>query len=195
MKHQSAASRTVAFEEYFLGEETSDVRHEWHDGVVYAMSRGTPRHGRLVGQVGRLLGNALGSTCVLYSSDMPIWVDAARLCTYADASFVCGPLQTMMAKTKQGAAMGEAITNPSIIIEVLSPATERYDRDGKFAAYRHLPSFEEYVLVAQDESRVEVFRRPTEPDASWLSESADIGGEVTIHGVTLSVRSIYGYGA
>lgn len=192
MKHQTAASRTVAFEDYFLGEETSDVRHEWHDGVVYAMSRGTPRHGRLVGQVGRLLGNALASTCVLYTSDTPVWIDAARLCTYADASFVCGPLQTMIATNKNGQAIGEAITNPSIIVEVLSPATERYDRDGKFTAYRLLPSFEEYVLVAQDEPRIEVFRRPVDPESPWLSESAGTGGEVVVHGIPLAVDAIYG---
>lgn len=192
MKHQSAACRTVAFEDYFLGEETSEVRHEWHDGVVYAMSRGTPRHGRLVGQLGRLLGNALAPACVLYTSDTPIWIEAAGLCTYADASFVCGPLQTMTARNKLGQAIGEAIVNPSIIVEVLSPATERYDRDGKFAAYRHLPSFEEYVLVSQDEPRIEVFRRPIDPESPWVSESAGPGGEVIVHGVVLSVEAIYG---
>lgn len=84
MKHQSAACRTVSFEDYFLEEEASDVRHEWHDGVVYAMSRGTPRRGRLIGQVGRLLGNVLDPLCALYTSDTPIWIDAASLCTYAD---------------------------------------------------------------------------------------------------------------
>jgi len=192
MKHQSAASRTVPFEDYFLGEETSEVRHEWHDGVVYAMSRGTPRHGRLVGQMGRMLANALEPACVLYTSDTPIWIEAARLCTYADASFVCGPLQTMIAQNKNGQAIGEAIVNPVVIVEVLSPATERYDRDGKFAAYRLLPTFREYVLVAQDEARIEVFRRPQDDDASWLSESASAGGEVVVHGVTIMVDAIYG---
>ena len=192
MKHQSAASRTVSFEDYFLGEEVSEVRHEWHGGVVYAMSRGTPRHGRLVGQIGRLLANALEPNCVLYTSDIPIWIEAARLCTYADASFACGPLQTMTAQSKSGKAIGEAIVNPSIIIEVLSPATERYDRDGKFAAYRLLSSFDEHVLVAQDEARIEVFRRPLDADAPWSSESAGPGGQVVVHGVTVAVDALYG---
>jgi Uma2 family endonuclease len=192
MKHQAAASQTVPFEDYFLGEETSDVRHEWHDGVVYAMSRGTPRHGRLVGQIGRMLGNVLEPGCALYTADTPIWVDAARLCTYADASFVCGPLQTMTAKNKSGQPIGEAIINPSIIIEVLSPGTERYDRDGKFAAYRLLPSFEEYVLVAQDEPRIEVFRRPADIESPWLSQRAGMGAEILIHGARLAVDAIYG---
>lgn len=193
VKHQSAASRTVPFEDYFLGEETNDIRHEWHDGVVYAMSRGSPRHGRLVGQLGRLLGNALEPRCVLYTADTPIWIDAASLCTYADASFVCGPLRTMVARNKQGQSLGEAITNPTIIVEVLSPATERYDRDGKFAAYRCLPSFDEYVLVLQDEPRIEVFRRPVDPESPWISESVGSGGggEVVIHGAVLSVAAIY----
>lgn len=191
MRHQSAASRTVPFEDFFLGEETSEIRHEWHDGVVYAMSRGTPRHGRLVGQIGRLLANALEPACALYTSDTPIWIEAARLCTYADASFVCGPLQTMTARNKSGQPISDAITNPSIVIEVLSPATERYDRDGKFAAYRLLPSFEEYVLVAQDELRVEVFRRPADAEAAWLSRSAGMGADIAIHGVHIAVDAIY----
>jgi len=191
MKHQSAASRTVSFEDYFVGEETSDIRHEWHDGVVYAMARGSPRHGRLVGRVSRLLGNALEPTCVLYTSDTPIWIDAASLCTYADASFVCGALQTMIARDKSGRALGEAITNPALIIEVLSPSTERYDRDGKFAAYRLLPTFEEYVLVAQDEPRIEVFRRPVDPESPWHSESAGPGGQVRIHGVVVGVDTVF----
>lgn len=191
MKHQSAASRTVSFEDYFFGEETSDIRHEWHDGVVYAMSRGTPRHGRLVGQVGRLLANALDPACTLYTSDTPIWIEAASLCTYADASFVCGAVQTMIAKNKTGQAMGEAIINPSVVIEVLSPTTERYDRDGKFAAYRLLPSIQEYVLVAQDESRIEVFRRRADSNAPWQSESATSGGAVIVHGAELAVDAVY----
>lgn len=191
MTHQSAASRTVSFEDYFLGEETSDIRHEWHDGVVYAMSRGTPRHGRLAGQVGRLLANALDPDCILYTSDTPIWIEAAGLCTYADASFVCGAVQTMIARNKTGHSIGEAIINPSVVIEVLSPTTERYDRDGKFAAYRLLPSVQEYVLVAQDESRIEVFRRTARSDARWLSESASSGGAVIVHGAELAVDAVY----
>lgn len=191
MPHQSAASRLVSFEDYFLGEEVSETRHEWHDGVVYAMSRGTPRHGRLVGQVGRLLANALEPKCALYTSDTPIWIEAASLCTYADASFVCGPVRTMIARDKAGRSIGEAIINPSIVIEVLSPATERYDRDGKFTAYRLLPSVAEYVLVAQDESRIEVFRRSSDPAAPWESQSASLGGTVLVHGVELAVDAVY----
>jgi Uma2 family endonuclease len=192
MKHQAASSRTVSFEDYFVGEESSDVRHEWHDGVVYAMSRGTPRHGRLIGQISRLLGNALEPGCALYTSDTPIWIEAANLCTYADASFVCGALQTMTARNSKGLAIGEAIVNPTIIVEVLSPTTERYDRDGKFAAYRLLASFSEYVLVAQDEPRIEVYRRTSiDPEARWACESAELGGQVTIHGSALSVDAIY----
>ena len=191
MKHRSAASRIVQFAEYFAGEETSDVRHEWHDGVVYAMSRGTPRHGRLVGRITRLLGNALEPGCVLYTSDTPIWIDAATLCTYADGSFVCGPLETMVARNSKGDPIGEAIVNPQIIVEVLSPATERYDRDGKFAAYRLLPSFGEYVLAAQDEPRIEVYRRAVDPEAPWSCESAEAGQTITIHTATLAVDAIY----
>jgi Uma2 family endonuclease len=104
---------------------------------------------------------------------------------------VCGALQTMTARDKNGRAIGEAITNPAIVVEVLSPATERYDRDGKFAAYRLLPSFEEYVLVAQDEPRLEVFRRAADPEAPWMVESAGAGETIVVHGVALEIDKVY----
>ncbi|HEY8945569.1 MAG TPA: Uma2 family endonuclease [Polyangiaceae bacterium] len=83
---------------------------------------------------------------------------AAEQCanTYADASLVCGPLITRTVHHENGRSMGDAIVNPDLIVGVLSVSTERYGRDGKFEAYKKLPSFETYVLVSQDERRIEV---------------------------------------
>ncbi len=185
----AASPFSTTFEDYLVAEAASEVKHEWCDGVVYAMSRGTPEHGRLTMRIARAIGNALASECEVYSSDTMLYVEASKLATYADASVVCGSLETKTVK-KNGRSLGEAVTNPVVIIEVLSESTERYDRDGKFRAYTQLTSLREYVLVAQDERRVEVHRLGQ--DSSWSCEMAVTGGSVTIHGAKIAVDDIYG---
>jgi Uma2 family endonuclease len=186
----SAASPSITpYEDYLLGEDSSDEKHEWSDGVVYAMSRGSPEHARLTASVSRILGNALGTTCVVYGSEAMLYVEAARLSTYADVSLVCGTLETKVVK-KNGRSLGEAITNPTVIVEVLSEATERYDRDGKFQAYKRLASLEEYVLVSQDERRIEVYRRDV--GDRWDCQTAGPTEGVMIRATSIRVDDVYG---
>jgi Uma2 family endonuclease len=139
---------------------------------------------------------------------MMLYLAEAKLSTYADASVVCGPLETITVK-RNGRSLGEAVTNPVVIVEVLSESTERYDREEKFGYFRTLPSLQEFVLVSQDERAIEVFRRPassstrrgsappsmSEPPESrepWECERARAGGHVTIHGCTIEVDAVYG---
>ncbi|MFO0553423.1 MAG: Uma2 family endonuclease [Polyangiaceae bacterium] len=185
----AASPFTIPFEEYLLAEAAAELKHEWCDGVVYAMSRGTPEHARLTMRIARAIGNKLASECELYSSDAMLWIEAAKLATYADASLVCGALETKSVK-RNGRSLGEAITNPVVLVEVLSESTERYDRDGKFQAYKQLSSLREYVLVAQEERRIEVHRRGD--GAAWSCELGRAGESVEIHGATLSVDDVYG---
>jgi len=171
-------------------EKAGDERHEWVDGAVYAMSRGSPEHGRLTGRViARILTPLLDQGCEIFSSDTAIFIEAARHHTYADASVVCGPLITRTVHDKNGQSIGEAIVNPTLIVEVLSDATERYDRDGKFEAYQKLSSLEEYVLVSQSERRIEV---RTREGSAWTVRVAREAETVVIHGRDLSVDTIYG---
>jgi Uma2 family endonuclease len=204
----------VPFADYLEAEQSSDIKHEWFNGAVYAMSRGTPEHARLSARIVRLIGNALPSDCEVYSSDMMLYLAEVKLSTYADGSVVCGPLETITVK-RNGKSLGEGVTNPVVIIEVLSEATERYDREEKFAYYRTLTSLQEFVLVAQDDALIEVFRRPasdasrrgsssaTGPSSAaspgspgwrdgWDCEQARAGGTVTIHGCTIAVDAVYG---
>ena len=183
----AASPSYTSFEDYLVGEASSDIKHEWCDGVVYAMSRGTPEHGRLTMRIARAIGNAVEKGCEVYSSDTMLYIEVAKLSTYADASVVCGALETKTVR-KNGKSLGEAVTNPTIVIEVLSEATERYDRDGKFQAYKCLSSLKEYVLVAQAERRIEVYRRT---DGDWSCETGGSGESVTIHGALLGVDSVY----
>jgi Uma2 family endonuclease len=183
----AASPSYTSFEDYLVAEGSSELKHEWCDGVVYAMSRGTPEHARLSARMIQVLGGSLEKSCTVYSSDMMLYVEAAHLSTYADASVVCGALETKNVR-KNGKSLGEAVTNPTIIIEILSESTERYDRDGKFQAYKRLESLEEYVLVAQDDRRIEVYRRE---DGKWVCETGGPGDTVTIHRAKVAVSDVY----
>lgn len=184
--------RYTSYEDYLALEDArrdDDVKHEWCDGAVFAMSRGTPEHGHLTASITIVLGGALRGKCTSFSSDSMLFVERAKLSTYADLFFVCGEPQYKTALDKNGVSKGRAITNPKIIVEVLSDSTERYDRDGKYKSYQLLPSFEEYVLVSQDEPRIEVFRRGA--DGTWSGEVAKAGGSVTIHGAKVAVDDVF----
>jgi len=130
---------------------------------------------------------------------MMLYIAEVKLSTYADGSVVCGPLETITVK-RNGKSLGEGVTNPVVIIEVLSEATERYDREEKFGYFRALPSLREFVLISQDEVEIEVFRRPTsrssassfEMNDRWECERARTGGTVKIHGCTIEVDAVYG---
>lgn len=187
---QAAASAFVSLEDYFEAEvaSTRDApRREWFDGVVYAMSRGTPEHGLLASSITIALGRALSPDCRVYSGDTMLFIERAQLCTYADLSVVCGPRETLTVK-KNGRSLGQAVINPSVLVEVLSESTERYDRDGKFQAYKQIASLEEYVLVSQETRTIEVFRRALE----WAGEVATAGESITVHGARLDVNTVYG---
>ncbi len=190
--NQAAAAPYVSFDDYFEAETSSAVgtpKHEWLDGVVYAMSRGTPEHARLCSSVTIALGTGLPAGCRVYSSDLMLYIPSADLSTYADASVVCGALETITV-TKNGRSLGQAVTNPIVIVEVLSESTERYDRDGKFQAYKQIAALQEYVLVSQDERRVEVFRRAD----GWRGAVARAGEQIGVRGATIQVDRLYGTG-
>jgi Uma2 family endonuclease len=185
----AAATPYVSFENYGESEfnAQSDVaKHEWASGVVYAMSRGTPEHGKLTSRITVLLGNALPKDCTLYSSDTMLFVADAELATYADLSVVCGTAETLTVR-KNGRSLGQAITNPQIIVEVLSEGTERYDRDGKFQAYRQLASLEEYVLISCENRQIEVFRKAN----NWTGSAAKAGEHIEVHGCAIAVDHLY----
>jgi len=179
----------VPYEVFLEAERKSEDRHEWVNGVVYAMTRGTPEHGRITNRVvAKLLAPLLDHGCESFSPDTPIFIEATQHHTYADASLVCGPLITRTVHDKNGQSIGEAIVNPAVIVEVLSSATERYDRDGKFEAYAHLSSLEQYVLVSQEERRIEVRTKQVD---GWRTVVAMTGDSVEVHGRLVAVDSVY----
>lgn len=174
------------FDEYLVLEASSEVKHEWINGLVYAMSRGTPEHGRLSAAMVRALPQT--AECRVYSSDTLIYIEAAQHSTYADASVVCGAILTRGAKDKNGRSLGEAITNPRVVVEVLSRSTEQRDRNERFALFQQVSSLEEYVLVSQDERCIEVRRRD---GRNWSTETRRAGETIRIHGLEIAVDMIY----
>ena len=140
-------------EEYLVREPEAAYKSEFRDGRVVGMAGASLAHSRITMNLAHSLGHQLkGSSCATYSSDTRIKVAAARFYTYPDLSVVCGTPQ--VAPRERG-----TVINPTVLIEVLSPSTESYDRGEKFGYYKQLDSLLDYVLVAQDATRVERFSR------------------------------------
>jgi Uma2 family endonuclease len=178
------ARRRVPFEEYLRLEEYSNVKHEYLDGVMYAMSGGSPRHAALTSQViAALVSQLRGRPCAVFTSDLRIRVTATGLATYPDVSVVCGPLETDPADR-------HAVLNPTLVVEVLSDSTEEYDRTEKLDHYRQIPTLREIALVSQHEPRVEVWRRR---DGDWTHDAYGSGSRapLTAVGCDLGVDELY----
>ena len=153
-------------EEYLRRERDSADKHEFYRGEVFAMAGGSARHSLITANVIRELGNRLkGSPCRVYDSNLRIRIPRTTLYTYPDASVVCRPEEFDPLDPK-----GETILNPTVLVEVLSPSTEAYDRGTKFENYQQIDALREYALVSQLAPRVETYLR--QPDGTWLYSAA-----------------------
>lgn len=173
-----------SYAEYLALETESEQRYEFIDGVVHAMAGGTPEHSRLaIAMASELRATLSEQGCAVYGSDLKIRIDATNRTTYADVVVVCGPEVT-------SAIDASAITNPTVIIEVLSPSTEASDRGDKWRHYQRLASLREYVLVSQGEPYVEVFRREGD---EWVLRTSVAGQSIELpsQGVRVSVDAVY----
>lgn len=175
----------MSYAEFLSVESASAERHEFLDGQVFAMAGGSPEHGALAAAFIGELRNALrGRPCRVFSSDVRVRIEETALTTYPDASVVCGPLQTH-------ATDKDAILNPVLLIEVLSDSTEAYDRGAKAAHYRRIRSLREYVLVSQNEQRIEVYRRNEQGRFELFESGPGQSVELSSVAVTLDVGAIY----
>jgi Uma2 family endonuclease len=139
-------------EEYREVERTSLFKYEYHNGDLRAMAGGSPQHSLIATNISRELGNSLKKKpCRTYNSDLKIAVARTRF-VYPDASVICGKIEPFE-------EYPEAANNPKVIVEVLSPSTEQYDRGVKFMYYRQLTSLQEYVLIDSTSVLVEVFSK------------------------------------
>ncbi len=168
-------------EEYLELDRASEFRNEYYNGRMYAMSGGSVPHAIIIGNLTRETGNALrGRPCFVAPSDLRVRVSSDGLYTYPDVVVVCGEIEVLDGRK-------DTVLNPILIIEVLSPGTEAYDRGFKSAQYRTLETLQEYALVSQSEPRVEIFRRQSSGD--WLlSEAVGLEAVCRLNSVDSNVK-------
>jgi len=153
------------FSDYVSLEEASTVKHEYLGGLVWAMAGGSPEHARIAANVAALLSTQLaGRRCAVFSADLRVRVRATGLATYPDLTVVCDQLEFDPEDNKR-----HTVINPSVVVEVLSPSTEDYDRGEKLGHYQQIESLKEIVLIAPEQRRVEVWRRSAD---GWALEPA-----------------------
>ena len=170
---------------YLAMERVSPVKHEFHGGEIWAMAGASPRHNRLATAFSTQLDNAMRKTgCIPLSSDQRVHVPATGDYCYPDITVVCG-------EPKYHPADPDSITNPRLIVEVLSRTTEKHDCGEKFEEYRSIESFQEYVLVWQDRIKVEVRRR--EGERRWTIEEFGAAEQIELRsiGATLDIDALY----
>ncbi len=163
-------ARRMSFDEYLALEAEGDVRHEYLDGEVFAMAGGSLEHAAIAGNViGHLRGVLRDRPFQVFTSDAKVVIEATGLYTYPDVTIVCGEVQ----RSKK---IEHAIVNPLLLVEVASESTEDWDRGGKFAHYRQIPSLREYLVISQTERFIEHHVR--RDDGVWLL--TDVRGDASI---------------
>lgn len=164
---------SYSFQDYLLVEEMSSVKHEYLDGEIYAMAGGSILHAALSGSVLAMLHGQLAGRCRVHSSDLRIRVAATGLTSYPDVTVVCGPVQT-------DPESQDTVVNPTLVVEVLSPATIAYDLGKKFEHYSQIPLLQAVVYVWQDQPRIEVRERAGE---GWRTAVVEAHGTAAISGL------------
>jgi len=173
-------------EEYLTLEEAAEYRSEYYQGEIFAMSGGSANHNRIIKNlVIALESNFENKPCEAFITDMRLLVKKNGLYTYPDVMAVCDQLE--FAEERD-----DTLTNPTVIVEVLSKSTQDYDRGGKFTLYRAIETFQEYVLIDQHSIHVEYFHKLD--DGRWiLQEFSNIDDILTITSIDfeISLQQIY----
>jgi Uma2 family endonuclease len=170
-------------EEYFAWEEQQEFKHEYFDGEVFAMSGGTQNHGRIGIRVVSLIDGHLGEgDCQTFNSDVRVKIQESEKYVYPDVSVTCD---------ERDRETPQFITHPCLIVEVLSPSTEAYDRGDKFELYRRSSSLREYVLVSADKIAIDLHRK--DDLNRWQSIYYRAGDTVELEtiGLTFPIERVY----
>lgn len=176
----------ISREAYLAMERASEERHEYITGEVFAMAGGTEPHGLISGNViAALHGPTRRRGCRIYPGEVRIAIAVLDIYTYPDVSLLCG--QPQFEDNRR-----DTLLNPKVIIEVLSPSTERYDRGQKFQQYQHIASLDTYVLIAQHMPLIEQYVR--QGDQAWLYSAArGLDATLTLPTIacTLALAEVY----
>lgn len=171
---------------YLDSERVATDKHEYYKGEVFAMSGASIAHNQIFSKLfGELAYRLKNKSCQPFGSDLRIHIPTNTLYTYPDITIVCGEIETTDDHF-------DTVTNPSVIIEILSPTTKDYDRGTKFTLYRDIPSLKEYILIDSEMVRVEKFELNS--NQSWnFTEYKDVGQSFAINaiGEHLKLTEIY----
>ena len=170
-------------QEYLEWEPTQEIRYEYIDGEIFAMTGGTKSHNRIaLNLVTALDSYLLEKGCDIYIADVKVQVSLAASYHYPDVVVTCN---------SRDQDSSQFVQYPCLIVEVLSPSTEAYDRGGKFAQYRKLESLQEYVLIQSEKIGVECFRRNQQ--GLWVLYPYEQGDTITLEsvGLSLPVETLY----
>jgi Uma2 family endonuclease len=186
MVSSSRPRHRYTYAQYAALERDSTTKHEFFDGEIYAMARGSEDHASLAVSVLAALLAAVGDRpCRVSSSDLRIYVEAVGLATFPDGAVICGRMQ------QHPPSPDATALNPLILLEVTSDSSEEYDTNGKLEAYKTIPTLRENVLVSHRERRITIHRR--EADSTWVMRVAIAGGRISVEslGAELIVDTIY----
>lgn len=167
-------------EDYLTAEVQSDIRNEYRNGAIIPMTGGTPAHNELISTLIFLLKSALRKQPYsIFVTDQRLWIPDRNIYTYPDVMVTPRPAELMPNRK-------DTVMNPIVLVEVLSASTEGYDRGEKFAAYRTIPTVQEYVLIAQDQPLVEQYVKQSESE--WLfAETRGLEQGVTLRSVEVEI--------
>ncbi|MFB2981229.1 Uma2 family endonuclease [Microseira sp. BLCC-F43] len=171
-------------EEYLEIEENNPIKHEYRQGLIYAMAGASKAHVIITLNISILLNTHLEeSDCLVYSTDMKVRVEGVNDFYYPDVAVTCDE--------RDRNSDEKFIRYACLIVEVLSPKTEDFDREGKFNDYKTLETLSEYVLISQDQMRVECFRR--DASGNWIAQTYEQGEEISFQSINFScpIASLY----
>ena len=154
-----AEKALISIEDYLFHERKAELKHEYFQGEIFAMSGASFKHNRIsTNTIFSLRSSLKGKTCFPYGSDLRIHIPENSFFTYPDISVICGEIESTDDKF-------DTATNPKVIFEILSPSTKNYDKGGKFSLYRQIQSLQDYVLIDSESVMVEKFSKNN--DSSW----------------------------
>lgn len=181
----TAPVRRLTEAAYLDFERKAEMKHEFFDGELFAMSGGTRTHSLVAANLIAALHGRLKNRCQTFTSDLRVKIEMTGLYTYPDVSVACG-------EQRFADDQNDVLLTPTLVVEVLSESTEAYDRGKKFEHYRRIPSLQGYLLVRQEYAHLELFSRQS--DGTWrLSEASGMAAELQIPAleVALPLKEVY----
>ncbi|MFB2934145.1 Uma2 family endonuclease [Aerosakkonemataceae cyanobacterium BLCC-F154] len=183
---QAVEKRYYSPEEYLALEEAAEYKSEYYDGEIVPMTGGTTNHNQIAGNVYIALSLALkGQNYRVFIGDVRLWIPKKRSYTYPDVMVTAG-------KPEYFEQRKDTVTNPQVIVEVLSKSTKAYDRGGKFQFYQTIPSFQEYILIDQSQRFIEQFSKQENKRWSYcVYDEEDLALVFSSFAVEVSLDDVY----